>query len=202
VTDADLPEGRLHRARYLLTGRITPATAHPLELAEATRHILTHRDHDADTFHRDAADRALAELRISLGDWPRAYFGEAVLRSLVAGAPPGGCLRCRANLIARARGLHPPGWSEAVVQLIGPGCAVCRRGAGPGPRSVSADGHAGAARPVPSARLRPDAQAILAAVPPGAPAGVWQRLRDIIARDPEGLSLPDIGGDSVHPGMR
>lgn len=202
--DSDLPPGRLRRARYLLAGRIHPRDAHPLEIAWVTRHVLTHPSLEADAWQRSREDQALAELRISFGDWPRAHLGEAVLRSLAAPTASDECLRCRANAIASARGLHRPGWSEAVVALIGPGCARCRRSAESSPRPAGVGDPSGTARPVPSTRLRRSHYAaMMAAVPPDPPPGVWQLIRESMSRNlGDGLTLPSISDGPVHPDLR
>jgi hypothetical protein len=122
-----LPPGRALRGQLLLSGRLHPRDADPLELAYATRHILTHRNLAADAFRRSPVDVALAELRASLGDWPRAYFGTAALAALAVNTRPDECVRCRANMIARVRRLAPPGFDAATNFLLGEGCERCRR---------------------------------------------------------------------------
>jgi hypothetical protein len=122
-----LPEGRERRGQLLLSGRLHPRDAHPLELAYATQHILSHPNLAANGFRRSREDESLAELRHSLGDWPRAYFGTATLLALAATPRAGDCVRCRANMIARVRRLPPPGFDAATNFLLGPGCDRCKR---------------------------------------------------------------------------
>jgi hypothetical protein len=198
--DDQLPPGRLRRGQYLLTGRIKPADAHPLELAYATAHVLTHLNLDVDTFHRPRDEVALAELRTSFGDWPRARFGEAVLRALVATGTDQ-CLRCRANAIATAYGLHRPGWDEATVYLIGRGCQRCRPRNATSPRAATAGG---GARPSPPVRPTRNLAAMVEAVPPGASARVYQLLLDLAFRDDPYLNrpAPSILDRPVHPALR
>jgi hypothetical protein len=202
--DSTLPPGRLRRGQFLLNGKIDPQEAHPLELAYAARHILTHRDHDADAFHRSAEDRALAELHATLGNLPRLTFGSAALRAVVV-ARSGECARCRANLIARVRKLAPPGWDAATVYLIGNGCARCRPRTGPGSRHPAPRSRLGSARPssAPVTASRPSLSALAAAVPPGSSARVWSKLLAVAFRDdPYMRPLPRIAAEPVHPSLQ
>jgi hypothetical protein len=157
--DSDLPPGRVRRGQHLLNGRIDPREAHPLELAWATKHILTHRDLSADAFRRSAEDRALAELHATFGNLPRLTFGSSALRAVVV-AGPGECARCRANLIARVRHLSPPYRNAATNYLLGgEGCARCR----PSPvRTVRPGGSVRPDRVRPLAALRDDVNRLLA----------------------------------------
>jgi hypothetical protein len=120
-----LPPGVERRGSYLLTGRIDVRDASPLELAYATQHILTHPNLDADAWRRSHLDQALAELRASLGDYPRALFSEATLRAVHARLPQTECRRCRALMLAKVYGLRAPGFDAATTYLIGPGCDRC-----------------------------------------------------------------------------
>jgi hypothetical protein len=126
--DSTLPPGRVRRGQYLLTGKIPADSAHPLELAVATRHILTHPNLEADAWRRTREDQALAELRASLGAEPWVQFGIAALLAVATGIRFGGeCLRCRANLLARVHRLSLPDTDEATNHLLGgEGCARCR----------------------------------------------------------------------------
>jgi hypothetical protein len=204
VTESELPPGRLRRVHYLLVGRLDPRTAHPLELAAAAKHVLTHPNLEADAWRRSREDQGLADVRMTLGNWGVVQLGEATLRAVAIGAGSEECVRCRANLIARVRRLPLPGFDAATVYLLGRGCARCRQSARPDPRPADAGGHTGTAPPT-STRLALSPQTIasmVAAVPPGAPAKVWRLLRERLAQDPDGLSLPTISDDSVHPGLR
>jgi hypothetical protein len=126
VTGPTLPPARTRRGQLLLTGRLHPRDAHPLELAYAARHILTHAATDADAWRRPRGDAALAELRASLGDHPRILLGEAALRAVTAKLPATECRRCRALMLACVYKLRPPGFDAATVYLIGNGCDKCR----------------------------------------------------------------------------
>jgi hypothetical protein len=126
-----LPPRREQRGQLLLTGKLNPADAHPTEIAYATRHILMNTSLDADAFRRSPVDRALAELRASLGDFPRHYFGEAALKAVHARLPETECRRCRALMLARVYKLRAPGFDAATNYLIGLGCDRCRPRAQP-----------------------------------------------------------------------
>jgi hypothetical protein len=121
-----LPPGRERRGQLLLTGKLDPRDAHPLELAFATQHILTHPSLDADAFRRSHEEVALAEVRASLHDLPRRMFGLATLKAVHARLPETECRRCRALMLARVYRLRPPGFDAATNYLIGPGCDRCR----------------------------------------------------------------------------
>jgi hypothetical protein len=132
----------------LLTGKLHPRNAAPVELAYATRHVLTHRNLDASVWHHSREEDALRELRASLGSWPEARFGRAALLA-VAAAPRGECRRCRAAMLSRAHGLVPPALDEATSYLLGPGCARCRsrvRAGGASPFTVKKKEEASPAR--------------------------------------------------------
>ena len=188
----DLPPGRIRRGRYLLAGKIKPEDAHPTELAYATRHVLTHQSLEADAFRRTREAVALAELRQTLGPAPWSHFGSAALSALVVAGGTGECLRCRANLIARARGLSPPYRDEATNFLLGGeegGCVRCRPSGRSTPVRASARG--GTGRPARTTRRRPLAL-----------------LRDDVNRlltevgDGDPLRLPSLYGEPVHPTLR
>ena len=200
-----LPPGIDRRGAYLLTGRIDVRDAHPLELAYATRHITSHSNLDADAFRRSREDQALAELRASLGDWPRAYFGTATLAALAASIGSEECVRCRANMIARVRRLPPPGFDAAANFLLGEGCDRCK------PKTQST-------------RIRPSGAALTSG--PHGPAPLARstpgRLRDWLVRTaagdplltnavrkllgdqslPGSIGLPPVSNDPVHPALR
>jgi hypothetical protein len=183
----DLPPGRLRRGRYLLTGRISVEQAHPTELAYATKHVLTHQEHlagSADPFHRCREELALAELRMTLGDAPWRTFGSSALLAVTASLAPGECRRCRANLIARARGLSPPYSDEATDYLLGPGCARCR----PSSRAVGTPVTASAGGSVrtrlrPLAFLRDDVNRLLREVGDGDPPRIPTLYDEPVHRD-------------------
>jgi hypothetical protein len=198
-----LPPGRIRRGQLLLTGRLHPRDVHPTELAYAVRHILLHPSLEADAFHRSREDVALAELRVTLGDWPRSFFGTAALAALAAGPRPGECVRCRANMLARVRRLPPPGFDAATNFLLGEGCDRCRRRTQP--RTARPSG----------ARLTSSV-----AASPGRPS--LARLRAWVDREvmndrllrgavqrllgdqpiPGDLGLRPMSDDPVHPSMR
>lgn len=150
-----LPPGRERRANLLLIGRLDVRDAHPLEVAAATRHVLTHQLLDADTWRmrRDTETRALAELRATLGSAPWVYCGEAALRALAAAGPAPGCVRCRANALARVHKLRPPGFDEATSYLLGPPCDRCKPKSQPvKTRPGGAASHLRSSGPAPSVR--------------------------------------------------
>jgi hypothetical protein len=126
TTTTTLPPGRIRRGQLLLTGKLDPRDAHPLELAYATAHILRHPNLDADAFRRSHEDAALAELRASLGELPRLLFGQATLKAVHARLPATECRRCRALMLAKVYKLRPPGFDAATNFLIGEGCDLCR----------------------------------------------------------------------------
>jgi hypothetical protein len=121
-----LPPARERRGQLILSGRLDPRDAHPLEIAFATRHILTHPNLDADAWRRSHEDQALAELRASLGNAPWVYFGLAALKAVHTRLPETACRRCRANMLAKVYKLRPPGFDEATSYLLGPPCDLCR----------------------------------------------------------------------------
>ena len=127
MTTPTLPPGRVRRGQLLLNGRLDVRDAEPTEVAYATKHILTHATTDADAWRRSPVDAALAELRASLGDHPRHYFGEATLRAVHTRLPQTECRRCRALMLARVYKLREPGFDAATNYLIGEGCDLCRR---------------------------------------------------------------------------
>jgi hypothetical protein len=175
----DLPPGRRRRGDYLLAGKIPVEQAHPLEVAYAVRHIASHPSLEADAWQRSREDQVLAELRATLGAAPWVQFGPAALAALAAsGGGPGGCRRCRANLVARTRRLSLPDFDEATNWLIGPGCRNCRQTLGLRPPAQVRPG--GAARPA-GAKLRP-----LAALR----ADVRRLLAEVGNCDPPPLSTP------------
>jgi hypothetical protein len=154
-----LPLAYERRGALLLTGRLDVRDAHPLEVAYATRHILTNQSLDADTWRRSREDVALRELQASLGRHPFVFFGEAALKAVLPKLPATACRRCRANMLAKVYRLRPPGFDEATSYLLGE-CDRCKPKprptelrAGGAARSTSTSNGAVA----PSARITSDA---------------------------------------------
>jgi hypothetical protein len=198
-----LPPARIKRGQLLLTGRLHPRDAHPLELAYAAHHILTHADTDADTWRRSREDAALAELRASLGDHPRILLGEAALRSLTAKLPETACRRCRALMLARVYKLRPPGFDAATTYLIGPGCDRCRPKTQP-TRTRASGAHLASSSSAPPAR--PSLVALKSWLQRGAaPDPLLSNAVAKLLGDqpiPGSLGLPPVSDDPVHPSLR
>jgi hypothetical protein len=114
-------------------------------------------------------------------------FGDAVLlvaaRRAVGGLRDEICGHCLAAAVARGLDQDAPPVSRATIELLG---RPCHRHTTTGAHSVQPTHFA----------------AMVAAVPPGAPAGVWKLLRERLAQDPDGLTLPTISRDPVHPDLR
>jgi len=205
VTGSTLPPGRARRGQLLLTGRLDPRDAHPLELAYAARHILMNASTDADTCRRSREDQALAELRASLGDHPRIMLGEAALRSLTAKLPATECRRCRALMLARVYRLRPPGFDAATVYLIGNGCDRCRPKTQP-TRARPSGAHLASSASAPFGRpslagLRAWLQQE-AAPDPLLSTAVRKMLGGQPLPDSLGPGAPPISGEPVHPSLR
>jgi hypothetical protein len=138
-------------------GKIPAESAHPTELAWAVKHVATHPNLAADAWRRTREDQVLAELRASFGAAPWVQFGIAALSALAAsGGGGGGCLRCRANAVARVRRLSAPDTDEATSYLIGEGCARCRSSPGPRPPARLRPHAGGTARPARPTQPRDD----------------------------------------------
>jgi hypothetical protein len=178
-------------------GRLHPRDADPTEIAYATKHILTHPPQDVGAGNTSREESALTELRVSLGDWPRALFGEAALRAVAASRAPTECARCRAYMIAVARRLPPPPRIPATAYLLG-GCDRCR------PKTRGSDARltssAAASPPRPSlVRLRAWLQQGVADDPI-----LNNAVRKLLGDQPlpDGPALPPLSDQPVHPSMR
>jgi hypothetical protein len=198
-----LPPGRAHRGQLLLLGRLHPRDANPIELAYAVRHIASHPNLAADAWRRSREDQVLAELRASLGDWPRAYFGTAALAALAANLRLGECVRCRANMIARVRRLPPPGFDAATNFLLGEGCERCKRKTQP-TRTRASGAHLASSSSAPPAR--PSLVRLRAWLQQEAMSDpiLSNAVAKLLGRQsiPGDLGLPPVSNDPVHPEFR